>query len=267
MKPAAVVFVLSLGVFAGRAAAQSQAPWQFAEPPGPLPSNYVGDHFAPGPTPWSPRLHEPPADAFLWTDYRGAYIEHDLYRPRYLSSPVPDTAHSRPLLSALGDWLNSLFAWLPTRRQRACQHCVPMDAIQHGAAHEGVTLPPPAHFDVRTPLANESLVAPTPLPDREPAVAPQPPPGLEPAPLVELPPNVIPPAPPSVSAPRASGNRPPVNEIPPRLVPPRTPVVELAPEPANVGEPPPAPTVPRNRVPRPGQQLPRNAVPRSTGGR
>jgi hypothetical protein len=137
MKPAAVAIVLSLGVLAGRAAAQYQAPGQFTEPPEPSPTNYVGDHFALCPAPWSRRLHEPPADAFLWSDYRGACIEHDLYRPRYLASPSEEPRHSRPLLSALGNWLNSLFAWLPDRRQRVCQQCEPLVAAQTRAAHEG----------------------------------------------------------------------------------------------------------------------------------
>jgi hypothetical protein len=245
MKPAAIVLVLSLGVFAGGAAAQSQAPWQFAEPVDAPPAQIVGEHFGPIPAPWSPRLPAEAPDAFLWSNYRGSYIEHDLYRPRYLASPSGEPQHSRPILSALGVWLDSLFDWLPGRRKHTCQNCGPAAVVQTPLlpTSPGRYLPPP----------EAPLFAPVPPPDREPS-----PLVTESAPLQPAPVQVVPVQP----APANRSNRPPTNEIPPRLIPPRTPVVELAPEPAIPAEPAPTPAIPRNRVPRPGQQLPRNAVPR-----
>jgi len=270
MKPAAIVLVLSLGVFAGGAAAQTPAPWQFAETSAGPPPQAVGDHFGPCPTPWNPRLPAEAPDAFLWSDYRGSYIEHDLYRPRYLASSG-EPQHGRPILSALGVWLDSLFDWLPGRRKHACQNCGP--AV---AAHGVVETPfVPSSPESYLPLPEAPRLVPVPSPEQEPT-----PPASQPRPVQPAPvsPNPAPPAPvqvvpvqpaPSNQSDRPPTNeipprRPPTNEIPPRLIPPRTPVVELAPEPAIPAErtPTPAPTIPRNRVPRPGQQLPRNGVPR-----
>jgi hypothetical protein len=241
MKPAAVVVVLSLGILSGGASARADSPAQFAEPL-PLPSPFETAE----PEHWSgPWLARPPIvaeGADLWYDYRGACIEHDLYRPRFLARPHGEHQR-RPLLSAIGDWLDGLFAWTPPHRHQHGEFCEP--------AADGASFPPPP-----SPAANPPAPRPAPF------LVPVPsgeidPPRDKHAPSAPVPVQVIP-AEPTPAAPTV---RPPANEIP-KLTAPRGPIVELVPEPAiSAEEPPPAIVVPRNRIPRPGDPLPRNSIP------
>jgi hypothetical protein len=292
MKPTAVVLVLALGAWAGGSPAAGQAPGRLSSGPDPIAPEVVGDHYGPCPPPWA--TNPPPEfpGAFLWEDYRGAYIEHDLYRPRYLAPGGAEC--SRPVLSGVGAWLDGLLAWMPFHRSHACYHCGPQSPD-----YEPIDSPPaPApSYAGDTPL-EEPLLTPVPPPDREPGLVPVQPRLVAPTPLEPTPPEPgriapVEPAPiesePSrpalvrptpvrpvmpqplpvqpvpaqpVPTPLVETDRPPTNVIPPqRLIPPRTPVVELAPELALPVEPPTEKPLPRNRVPRPGELLPRNAVP------
>jgi hypothetical protein len=247
MKPAAVVLVLSLGILSGGAPARADSPWQSAEPllvPAALGDSEQSGHWT---GPWPQRPHIVPDGAYLWSDYRGACIEHDLYHPRFLASP--DGEHQRrPLLWAVGDWLDSLFAWPPLSRHDDCPNCNTTGSVNGGAG----MLPPAAGPDTSLGPRPLPLLTPVPAPEDEPR------PRVQPAPVPPTPVQVVPvepgPTPPPV--------QPPINEIP-KPAPPRGSIVELAPEPAIPAEqPPPATTIPRNRVPRPGQQVPRNVIPR-----
>lgn len=251
MKPAAVVVVLSLGILSGGAPARADSPWQPAEPL-PLPSVFV-ETAEPGhwSAPWPARPPLVAEGADLWYDYRGACIEHDLYRPRFLARSGEER-HRRPLLSAVGNWLDGLFAWMPPHRYENGQFC-------HAAG----------------PTAEDTGFAPGPaLPGN--SRAPQPAPFLEPVPLRDINPQPSvqaapsPPVPvqvvPAEPTPPPPAAHPPTNEIP-KLSAPRGPIVELAPQPAiPADEPPSTIVVPRNRVPRTGDPLPRsaprNAIPR-----
>jgi hypothetical protein len=247
MKPAAVVVVLSLSILLGGAPATADSPGQLAEP---LPSPF--ENTEPGH--WSgPWLARPPIvaeGADLWLDYRGACIEHDLYRPRFLARPSEEHQR-RPLLSAIGNWLDGLFAWTPPHEHQHGQFC---DANDHAVEDSGFvptpspTAPSPA-VDPRSPRPAPFL-APVPLGEIDP-------PSGKHAPSAPVPVQVIP-AEPTPAAPTV---RPPANEIP-KLTAPRGPIVELVPEPAISAAEPPSPLiVPRNRVPRPGDPLPRNSIP------
>ena len=244
MKPAAVVVVLSLSFLLGGAPARADSPGQLAEPL-PLLSPFAEDT---PPGHWSsPWLARPPivADgADLWYDYRGACIEHDLYRPRFMARPSEEHQR-RPLLSAIGNWLDGLFAWTPHRHEHG-QFC---DAAGPAAEDPGFVPAPSPTVNSRAPQPAPYL-APVPLGEVDP-------PRVHHAPMAPVPVQVIP-AEPTPAAPTV---RPPANEIP-KLTAPRGPIVELVPEPAiSAAEPPATILVPRNRIPRPGDPLPRNSIP------
>jgi len=203
--------------------------------------------------------------ADLWFDYRGACIEHDLYRPRFLPS-----SGKRPLLSAVGNWLDNLFAWSPHAKHDDCPNCNPPVAIQSdtGLRPAPYLAPVPVPDYPTHPRPQPAPVPPTPVqvvpvePSPTPAPAPVQPPRNEiPRPRPSRAPIIdVSPAP--AHAPAPAPVEPPRNEIP-KLSPPRGPIVELAPEPALPPDPPQADvTGPRNRAPAPGPQLPRNLIPR-----
>jgi hypothetical protein len=265
MRPTAIVIAWLCGALAATAGAQSPLTWQFTGSPEALPRAEISAPSAAGEFPWGARLRADIPDAFLWSDYRGACIEHDLYRPRF--SPAPPFS---PFGAVLGHWLNGFSCW-PGGCSCPCELCPgePTGPVAPGPQSDGFPHESAGDLPHSAPL----LLVPDPVPPRNLIPEnPTPPRSLTPEDPAPPQPVLLPPVQ-TVVPPRLLVNPPAATEISPRLIPPRTPVVELAPEPAlpGVTSPPAepglprgtnAPPVPRNRVPRPGQQLPRNVIPR-----
>lgn len=234
MKPIAVV--LSLAVVGIAAAQSARAQWPPYGGPAPLWPSQAPEvpplrqsPFEPwGKPPLPPNPYE-----YLWEDYRGAAIEHDIYGKRWKRRK----GTHRPIVSLLS-WLDNLFCFLappPRKSIHAGATCQAPGTTETACCHCRCATP---SYRGCYPPTDSSPLTPSPEPARE-------------DPLADLLQEHVPPSRENTPA--------PVDSPPPqRLIPGRSPVVELAPDPVVPLDSLP----PRNRVPRPGEQLPRNAVPR-----
>jgi hypothetical protein len=190
----------------------------------------MAGHHPFGPPPLSASLPY----GFLWDDYRGAAVEHDIYGIHW-SPPHRYDSHPRPALrifSTLFGWFDGLLCSLsPPRRPAGCSHC------NSEPSFHGPTFVPESNYE-RQP--RPALLKPAPdFSLDEPPFA-QPPADSRPRAVIDVPQPV------PVPQPDDAESAPIVELVPDFVLPPETP--KAAP--------------PRNRIPSPSGPPPRNIVPR-----
>jgi hypothetical protein len=234
MKRATLAMTVSIGwalVCSAAAGSWAQGP---AQPPDlgaslAMPDETYAAELQPSPfEPWRPSPHFSIGCTDLWSEYRGAAIEHI---PRAAREEQAGHYRRRPLLSLLARWLDTIFAPLAAPRKNAvCLHC-------------------------SQPLPSRAPADAYDAPDGEHVAPLQPIPAVPEPALPEIRPAPVPPLAPGSEAQPSAPQR-----LPHGLGPDYPPVVELAPEPVIPSQPPRG-LPPRNVVPAPPRP-PRNQLPR-----
>jgi len=168
---------------------------------------------------------------YLWQDYRGVAVEHDIHL-LHAHASLRHFDPPRGLLSMLGCWFDKLRNTRPLPHKQAwCASCGTTFGTQ------------PPQFTVE-PIPEVRL-----QPAREPSI---------PKPVPDL---TLEDSTPGHSVPKAELKAPAILTVPEQVNPLRPPVVELAPDFVPPSEPA-RPVPPRNRIPVPGSLPPRNIIPR-----